>query len=270
MKKLGCLVFVCMWGAFIPLQAGNLSQEKLTRQVIAQSQIPYSAKTQFLMALAEFQHHAFYHQYDEDGWIEGVFDLAGAYYNALQGHSRLYAAELYSYLDTRIAIPGHRAEDTVAKYVLKALKQQTAKQTGFSKRKVYQKIEDILRPIYQKREVYLPLVNEVSRVRKTLSTMQLDAAVAQGETRWEDLSALQERQMKEVLMKTINLGKLLAQAQPQELRFVAEGLRKDPFLLEGVPMDFEKFLVRYGRYSLKQSDGILLVNVGEQMQAIKE
>ncbi len=267
MKRAGCLLLsVCMWG--VPLMADPL-QNALERQVLVaqeQAQEQVCAESRFAMAVEQFEFNAKYGNRDKDGFIKGVFELAQAYETAVNGHSKLYAIELYGYMDRRLEKHWKWGSRTVASYVLKALKKK-AKRAEFSQQRSYNKIRDILLPIHENRQAYFPLVRELTFVRTKLSTMEMDKEVAQGEVRWEKLTHPQLRQVQDAVVQLTDLGKSLAQAEPELLKLITEGLFRDPVTLTGTPMNLGKFLTRYGMYSYSQNDGVTLVKTGNQMLA---
>lgn len=262
MKKVGSLLLaVCMWGA--PVMATSL-QVAVEREVLSQEQEQYATRQRFEMAVERFQFFAKYNERDEDGFVKETFDLAQAYYNAVQGHSQLYAIELYGYMNRRMERPWKWEDRTIASYVLKALKKKS-KRVEFSQQSQYTKISNILLPIHKKRHSYFPLVWEIAMARRTLLTLEMDAQVARGEVGLEALTPQQVRQITSALERLERVGESLVQAKPELLKVVVEGLQHDPLLLQSTPLNLEQFLVHYGMYSLNQTDGTTFVKAGKQM-----
>ncbi len=267
MKKTGCLwCAVCMLS--MPLLAAAL-QEALERHVLTAEQAQYAAKQEFVMAVERLQFHAKYNDRDQDGFVKGVFEVARAYEKAAKGHSELYAAELYSYLDRRMERPWSWGDRTIASYVLKALKKK-AKRAEYSTQRIYNKEIELLEPIHQKRRFYSQLVWRISLVRTNLQKINVDESVARGEVKWENLTPVQEQQIKAALAQLVSLGPSLEEAKPELLQVVTEGLERDPLHTQDGVLELAPFLVRYGMYSSHQADGTQLVRVGHQLLAVQK
>lgn len=262
MKKIGSLLCaLCIWS--MPLVATPL-QKSVERYVLTQEQAQYAANQQFVMAVERLQFNAKYNNHDEDGFIKGVLEVTRTYEEAVKGHSELYAAELYSYMDRRLERPWEWGDRTVASYVLKVLKKK-AKRAEYSEQRIYNKAIDLLEPIHKKRRFYSELGWKLALVRRNLANTKMDSSVARARVKWENLTVEQERQIKDVLVQLVSLGPAIDQAKPALLQVVIEGLKRDPLRTQDAVLELAPFLVRYGMYSLNQNDGEQLVRVGNHL-----
>ena len=264
MKTIGCLASICgmllvgVYASATPLET------KVEQQVISQTQAQYSAKTQFFLALENLQINARINSRDEKGFINGVFDLAEKYENAVKGHSQLYAVELYSYMNQRLAVQTRWNNRTVAAYVIKSLRKE-AKHGEFSIRKHYLKIANELSEIHKSERKYFPAVSEVAMARAKLVDVQMAREIAQAQVRCEDLTTPYLRDIEQGLRPLVRLGKALAQADPAVLQMIGDGLKRDPLKAVDTPVYVEKFLAKYGRYAHSQTDGSIAAELGYKM-----
>ncbi len=272
MKKSKYLAGICcMLVSGLLVEASPLEIAQLERQIVSHTQVLYTVRTQFFMALKNLQINAQRNNRDEEKFIKGWFELAEKYDAAVEGHSKLYAMELYGYMERRLARKSSWNNRTVISYVLKSLRKK-AKHAEFPIQKRCFKMINKLTEARQNSRKYFPLVWEVANARVNLLHVAVDEELAQGAVAWNDLSATQLQQISTLLPRLLRLSNALAKADEKGLKTVVEGLQQDPIVINDgkTSLDLGKFLARYGRYANIQADGVGMANMGAKMVALAQ